>query len=188
MLKLAVVACLILLSGVAAGCDSDGAGVTTPDESDEHRPATSKSLTPVPRGTTTPSITVKPADAAIGGILKLQRSAKGLSDRMILIKSQGPGGDNMIPPESRPNNVQDIYLRGNCGASFIEIRDERLWPERYRELLDELKAVCESLLAVDADIKDVVIEFEPQFTALYETVAADTYEGIVAEVEARTTP
>jgi len=82
-----------------------------------------------------------------------------------------------------------IYLRGSCGARFIEIRDERLWPERYRELLDELKAGCESLLAPDAaDIRDVVIEFAPQFTALYETVAADTYEGIVAEVEARTTP
>jgi hypothetical protein len=114
---------------------------------------------------------------AIGGILKLQGSAKGLSDRMIVIKSERLIADNMI------------YLRGSCGgARFIEIRDERLWPERYRELLDELKAVCESLLAVDADIKDVAIEFEPQFTALYETVAADTYEGIVAEVEARTTP
>ena len=93
MLKLAAVACLILLAGVAAGCDSDGAGVTTPDESDEHRTATSKSLTPIPRGTTTPSRTVKPADAAIGGILKLQLSAKGVSDRMILIKSEGLGGD-----------------------------------------------------------------------------------------------
>ena len=191
MLKLAAVGYLILLAGLATGCQSDGAGPTTQDESDEHRTAPATSLTPVPRSTTTPlaSRTVTPANAAIGGILKLQVSATGLRDTMISIQSSELlYRDDMID------------LSRYCRARFIEIRDERLWPERYRELLDELKAVCESLPAFDgaynaapgivdaAGIKAAVNGLAPQFTALVEAFAADTYAGIVAEVEARTSP